>query len=202
MGKDIQKKGLDQGKLVEKLASLQNSFSRSIEPIDLNSWRIASSAALLTQATIPGYVTNDGAPAIEWGTGELITIQAFAKVPDDYDASKDADTNAVRLRLQMLKQGATDNITVTVAVFASPIAGGGRGADLAPAAQLTGAAAFDAVDDPGTLSYDLSGNSLVAGAQLSIEITIGAHATDTIELWNAFVDAVSIAEALTIEDED
>lgn len=195
---DIKKTGLRQGDLVDLVSELKDCVTRARVDIPLHSWRLAADYTVLTAATIPGVVINDNGPAIEWAATETAAILAQVKVPGDYDAVADSLT----LNLQVLKEGATDNVTVGVAVYVSPEAGGGRGADLNPTDPTTGAAAFDGTDDPGLLTASLSGNSVVAGDTLTVVLTPGAHGTDAIELWASWLTYGKDCETLTIEGED
>jgi hypothetical protein len=138
-------------------------------PIDIHNFCLGADGALLTTtlSTNPGFVAVDtNILSFSWAADKVVAAGLVVQIPDDYDSSKDH----FKLLMKAKMGGTTNTATaITAAAYKNEST-----TDLAPDQTA------DLTDDPEWVEIDLSGNSLVAGDNLSIKLTPEAHGTDAI----------------------
>lgn len=149
-------------------------FKKNV-PISLYDFHLESSGAPLTTTlgTNPGFDkkgTSSKHTVLSWQAAKVVTAGIQVQVPDDYDETLDIFI----LKLKAVMSGSSDTPNFGAAAYKNEAA-----ADLAP---------DDTADLSDTIAWvnvDLSGNSLAAGDNLTIDLTPEAHGSDSIDIFAA-----------------
>ncbi len=148
-------------------------FKKNI-PVSLYDFHLESSGAPLTTtlSTDPGFDkkgTSTKHTVLSWEAAKVVAAGIQLQVPDDYDETLDIFI----LKLKARMDGGTDTTTALEAAAYKNTAS----TDLAPdnTANLTATAAW--------VNVVLSGNSLSAGDNLTIDINPEAHGNDAVDVY-------------------
>ncbi len=167
--------GMNPGTFLSRCGSIITGFGfkKSI-PISLYDFHLESSGAPLDTSlgTNPGFDkkgTSSKHTVLSWQAAKVVAAGIQVQVPDDYDETLDIFILKLKARMD-----GTDDTTTAFEVAAYKNA---ASTDLAPdnTDDLTSTAAW--------VNVVLSGNSLSAGDNLTIDLNPEAHANDAVEVF-------------------
>ena len=167
--------GINPGTFLSRCGSILTGFGfKKNIPISLYDFHLESSGAPLTTTidTNAGFDkkgTSSKHTVLTWAATKVVTAGIQVQVPDDYDETLDIFI----LKLKARMDGADDTTTA----FEAAAYKNAASTDLAPdnTADLTATAAW--------VNVVLSGNSLSAGDNLTIDINPEAHANDAVDVY-------------------
>lgn len=171
--------GLNAGTFLKRTEGIVTGFGfKKNIPLSLYDFHLTSSGAPLTATidTNAGYDkkgTSSKHTVLTWAAEKVVAAGITVQVPDDYD--RDNDIFILKLKAVMSSDSDTPNFGA--AAYKNEAA-----TDLAP---------DDTADLSDTIAWvnvDLSGNSLVAGDNLTIDLTPEAHGSDSIDVFAAKIE--------------
>lgn len=155
-------------------------FKKSI-PLSLYSFHLTSDGSQLTVIldTNAGYdkkgTSNTKHTVLTWAAGKTVAAGIQVRVPDDYD--KDNDIFILKLKAVMGSTTGPDTPNFGAAAYKNEAS-----TDLAPSDT------DDLSDTIAWVDIDLSGNGLVAGDNLTIDLTPETHGSDAIDIFAAKIE--------------
>ena len=117
-------------------------------------------------------------------------------VPDDYDVTSDH----LKVRALINAAGATDNALTLDATVYNKREGTALSADLNPTASAVIPASASPTDDAAWREIDISGEGLLPGDALTINLLTQAHTTDAVQVWAVVIEYKSMIVANYTED--
>ncbi len=171
--------GLNAGTFLKRTEGIITGFGFKVsKALSLYSFHLESSGAALTTTlgTNPGYDkkgTSSKHTVLSWQAAKVVAAGIQVQVPDDYDK----DNDIFILKLKAVMSGSSDTPNFGAAAYKNEAA-----TDLAPDDTA------DLSDTVAWVDVDLSGNSLVAGDNLTIDLTPEAHGSDSIDVFAAKIE--------------
>jgi len=173
--------GLNVGTFLKRLDGVisGNGFKK-VMPISLFDFHLDGGFAEVgaPNGAEPGFVVENFHVTLQWPATKVAEVNVQFIIPDDYDEAQDH----LILKLKAVMDGATNT---TTALEASAYTMDGT-------ADLTAETEDMAPDNTADLSVtaawvdiDLSGNKLLGGDIISVDINPEAHGTDVVEIWGA-----------------
>lgn len=171
--------GMNPGTFLSRCGSILTGFGfKKNIPLSLYSFHKTSNGAPLTATigTDPGFDkkgTSSKHTVLTWAAGKVVAAGIQVQVPDDYDKTLDIFI----LKLKAVMSGSTDTPNFGVAAYKNEAS-----TDLAP---------DDTADLSDTIAWvniDLSGNSLAAGDNLTIDLTPETHGSNSIDIFAAKIE--------------
>ncbi len=166
--------GLNPGTFLKRAESIITGFGyKKVLPISLYDAHLESDGSPLTTSlgTNPGFDkkgTSSKHTVLTWAADKVVAAGVTFQIPDDYDQTQDE----LKFMIKVKSAGTTNTPTFTAAVYKNDSA-----TDLAPDATAAISSTLAWVE------FDLDGNSLVAGDNITIDITPGAHSSDAIDVF-------------------
>lgn len=171
--------GMNPGTFLSRCGRILTGFGfKKNIPISLYDFHLESTGAPLTTTigTNPGFDkkgTSSKHTVLSWQAAKVVAAGIQVQVPDDYDETLDIFI----LKLKVAMDGGDDNPNFGVAAYKNE-----SDTDLAPADTA------DLSDTIAWVNVDLSGNGLVAGDNLTIDLTPEAHGNDSIDVFAVKVE--------------
>ncbi len=183
--------GMNPGTFLSRCGSIITGFGfKKNIPISLYDFHLESDGSPLTitldtNAGFDKKGTSSKHTVLTWAATKVAAVGLQVQVPDDYDET--LDIFILKLKAVMASDSDTPN-------FGAAAYKNEASTDLAP---------DDTADLSDTIAWvniDLSGNSLVAGDNLTIDITPEAHGNDSIDVFAAKIEYRSDLVYFDIDD--
>lgn len=143
------------------------------QPIPLMTWHLASTGAPLTAtlSTNPGQSVVSNFAVLTWAATKVIPAGNTFFVPRDYDEAADH----LKIRFVAEAGGTTDTPALDCSAYTS----------IAPSTDVNPTKTANLSQNLAYVEMDLSGNSLVYGTSMQVNVFPEAHGTDTVLIWHA-----------------